>query len=788
MKVAHKFAIVFLMILAAPCVRGQAPTGSILWLRADAGVVLENGHVAVWKDQSGHRNDATMSDGQQPDFLDSTSNGLPAIVFHGWNYLEAPNIFPATHDYTIAVVATITNVRNINNLVSGNTHALYLDSTLSPRVVHNSFNFQDYGTIGMDSEAASCVVALYSEVYQQAALYVNGEFADSSYVGSSPDSNLYIGSFQRGYFLQGNIQEVLLYDRELDSGELVDLDRYLRSKYGIPHAKPNPKPDSTFTSLPAPEELFARGSDDSATVPIAGTIYRAGFDSLYILEFKGGALISRASIPLHYENNQASFSFAPRIHAELSEYRFEVHITTPNVDSIIASRDSIVCGDIFLIDGQSDAIFGYDTARYSNEFCRTFGINYSQNLRDTFWSVGINDKFGNRNAVGGWGQRIQRDLIEDEHIPSCCIDGAVSATNIEAHERNDSSSYDLRTIYGQQLYRATKTGLLGAVHTMFWEQGEANYGVGYYDKFLKLHNAWKQDYPGLKKIYVVQNRPNFCYWGNRDMRDAQRTVENSLPDVETIAKAAIAGYDGCHFTDPGFDALGDRLFSAFARDFYNSFDTAYLRSPNPLWASWTHPDHHQVAILFSPPDAVLHATNDTTVDGIFATLKDYLYPDDANSHVVSVAFNNDTMFIDLDNPGNTQSIAYLPDQRYNGSDSVVYEGPWIVNQRGLGALLWYHLPIQDQPYFNVVGTSAVPSFHIAPDPTSGSITVNMAGFDGPAQVRLISETGATVWNELLPADHPEDVTFDLRMEPSGCYLLQITNGTRFAQQKFILER
>jgi|GEM_PF-2522332 len=780
---------IVIFVLPGCVANAQIPQGSILWLRADRGVIIKDGRVATWEDQSGLGHDATTANpGQQPDFLAFASNGKPALIFHGWNSFQTPNIFPTHGDYSVAIVAKINNTININNLVSGNGHAIYLDSTLYPRIVHESFFNQEYGTIAMDSNGASTVLALYSEADQQAQLYVNGEFADSSYVGSTSDSTIAVASFVSSYFLQGEIQEILVYNRELDSSDRTELDTYLRTKYGIVHASPNPKPDSTFTALPAPEQLFARGADDSATVPITGTIYQEGFDSIYLLQFKNGTVLSRSTLFLTYINGTAAFAFLPRIHAELSEYRFEVHLVASGFDSLIALRDSIVCGDIFLLDGQSDAIFGYNTYRPSNEFFRTFGVNFSENLRDTLWSIGGTYRWGNGNAVGAWGQRIQENIVEQEHIPSCCINGAVSATNIELHERNDSDKYSLLTIYGRMLYRATHSGLLGAIHAIFWEQGEANYGVGYYDKFLKLYCAWKQDYPALEKIYLLQNRPNYCYWFNQDMRDAQRYIEDSLLDVETIAKAAMPYYDGCHFEDSGFDALGDRLFLSFARDFYHSADTDNLRSPNPIWAWWTHSDHSQAAILFSPRHAQVHATDDTTADGIFATLKDYLYPNDTDSHVESVEFDGDTLFVDLDHPGNTKSIAYLPDQHYNGNDTAVYEGPWIVNQRGLGALLWYNLAIADNVFSEVAAIPASRDFTIIPDPTARSITLDLSKFPGIAQVRLVTGAGAVVWRKSLPVGHSDKITFDLESESSGRYLLQITNGKISGEQKFILER
>jgi len=784
-------AILILFIITLPNLPSiaQVPTGSILWLRADRGVVLQNGHVSQWKDQSGNGNDAFMTDtGQQPDLLSSSYNGLPSVLFRGWMYLNEPSIFPVNKDYTVAIVAKINNDSNINNLVSGNSHAIWLYNSLYPRVIHPSFVLQEYGTIPMWADSPSTVIALFSNADQQVQLFVNGEFADSSYIENNGDSTLYIASFLGGYRLQGEIQEVLIYNRELDSSERIELDNYLRAKYGIPHALPHPKPDSTFSAIPLPMQVYARGDDDSATVTIAGTIYRTGIDSIYIVQTKNKLPFLRASQVLNYEKGTAPFVFHQRIHSELSEYGFEVHSEAQGRDSIMAIRDSIVCGDIFLVDGQSDAEFGYDSSKYSNEFCRTFGINFSEDFRDTEWAVAQTDRFGAGASVGAWGQRIQRNILEKEHLPSCCINCAVSATNIGEHERDDTNKYNLQSIYGRELYRATESGLLKDIKAMFWEQGEANYAQGYYQQFSQLYNSWKQDYPNLTKIYVLQNRPNFCYWGNIDMRDVQRMMGDSLQGVETIAKAGIPYYDGCHFLDSGFDAVGDRLFLPFARDFYHSTDIADIRSPKTMGSYFSKPDHSQIAILFSPYDVQLHATSDTTVGGIFAKLTDYLYPDDTAVHVESISFDGDTMFVNLDKAGTMHSIDYLPDQYYNGSNSVIYEGPWIVNSRGFAALLWYHLPISDQPLSVSDKPSQILDAEIIPNPASREVSIDASELSGPIEAMLLAETGAIVWKKNLAADHPAILSFDLSDRSSGCYLLRLSNGRTGIERKFILER
>ncbi len=772
--------IAFCIITANSCWSQTLPSGPILWLRADTGIVQENGHVAVWHDQSGNGNDVSMSDtGSRPDL--TIDSGRPAVLFHGWNYLQGPPIFPANADYTIAVVAKINNVKNANNLVSGNAHALYFANDSFPRVVHAGFQNQEVSSVPVWTNGFSVIAALYDQDYEQATLYVNGQFADSSWILSTSDTALYIGSYLGGYFLQGEIEEVLLYNRQLNPSEDSSLNRYLMGRYDIAPSIPLPKPDSTFSSIPNLFQLYPRGNDDSATVSISGTIYRPGFDSMYVLQFMNDLPLARMSQQLVYENGRSNFAFSPRIHAEMSEYRFEVHLVAAGFDSLIALRDSIACGDMFLMDGQGISYKGWNVDTFRNEYCRTFGPQGNENLRDTFWFEADND-------VGAADQRIQQDLMAYSGIPTCSINESLGGTNIEAHFRNDSNKYDLRTIYGRTLYRTTKSGMLGAVKVIYWCQGNANYAPGYYQKFLKLYDAWKEDYPNLQKIYLLQIRPTGCDFGNPDMRDVQRVMGDSLHDVEPIAEAAIPYQNRCEYFDDGYRSMGDRFYLEFARDFYHAVDTQNLRSANAIGAWYSKIDHSQVAILFSPPDVQLHATDDTTVDGIFATLKDYFYTDDISTPVQSIAFDDDTLFVNFDKPSNARSIQYLPDQWYNGSDSVVYEGPWIVNSRGLGALLWYDLPISDQPLSVDEQSDSIPNAQIIPNPASRSISIDASALMGPVEAMLFAETGAIVWRNTFPADHPSSLQFDLSDESSGCYLLRLSNANSSIERKFILER
>jgi hypothetical protein len=157
----------------------------------------------------------------------------------------------------------------------------------------------------------------------------------------------------------------------------------------------------------------------------------------------------------------------------------------------------------------------------------------------------------------------------------------------------------------------------------------------------------------------------------------------------------FAHQDGCHFHDDGFASIADQLSPMIARDFYRSMDTVGISSPNIVKAFYTTVENTEIALVFSPNNSGISSTNDTIVNGISATIKDYFYPEDQEGKVKSIRFSGDTVFLTLYSPSNAKFISHIPDRYYNGSDSVFYEGPWLTSSRGVGALIFYHFPIDD---------------------------------------------------------------------------------------------
>lgn len=712
--------------------RPYAPpaAGPLLWLKADSGVVATNGIVSNWLDRSGNGYAARQDTlALQPTLLPNAIFNLPAVRFNGLGaFMEVSSVFPTNADYSLLFVVRINNLGATNNVVSGTTsHAHWFGGNQYARVLHN-FSVQAISTIPIVQSEFTIVTMTYLEARQRAAIYINSHFADSSVVGSNTDSTIFLGAFAKGYVMNGDLAEVILYRRELSQADREASEEYLFRKYGIVRPPPPPPPDSIFVQVPKSGQLYAREANDSAVVPIVGVIRQEGFDSIYVSIDRNNKLWKRVAAPLVYKNGVAAFDLQPTIHAELSEYRFSIGIKSVTIDSLIAERDSVVCGDVFLIDGQSNTIFGGTALTY--EYCRTFGKNYSSNPRDTLWGIAQADGSGGGPHIGAWGIRMGGLLIDQAQVPICIINGGVGGTSVQQHQRNDLNPTDLGTIYGSMLYRVRKSGLAEKAKALLWYQGESNSIANYYTNFHALQEDWRIDYPNLKKFYVVQIRPGCGGPGHLQLRELLRTLPDSLANFESVSVMGIAGHDGCHYLGLGYDTIGVQLYRLVARDFYNAADSIDISSPSIWRAYYTDSSHTRIALLFTNARQGMVATSDTIIAGALRSFKDAFFLDDSTDIVQSVEARGDTVFLRLSVSRIATTITYIPDQTYPGT-GVVYEGPWLTNKRGVGAFSFYRYPITTAP-----PPSSVDDPHnLASDATKGGVTVTPNPFSTRTELR-----------------------------------------------------
>ena len=509
-----------------------------------------------------------------------------------------------------------------------------------------------------------------------------------------------------------------------------------------------------------------------------------------------------------YEADGAPFGITTRIHAENSEYRFVVSLTGSSLTVQIAVVDSVVCGDVYLINGQSNSHPTDPLCTYTNEFCRSFGVqtphfNYDPyNPADTCWGLANGDGLGNLFSgpllTGVWGIRLQQLILESYGIPTCVINGGSGGSNISYNLRNDADPMDLNTAYGRLLYRAVKSRVKESVKGFFWYQGE-NDGYdtasvhNYAARFGALHNSWKEDYPTIERVYVFQinmgcgEPTDSSYHGM--LREVLRRLPQSYPDVSTLSTFGIAGHTGCHFSYEGYTGIAENVFRLVAKDFYGSFDTTDILPPDITRAYFTDSLKTTLALEFAQTPEVIWP-----VDTTLARMQDYLYLDGMARKVTSGYASGNRIMLSLSSGGGAHTVTYLPNRYYTNTHEV-YEGPFVTNTRGIGALAFDQFPIDSNAVIaNLPASGEQGPNHFSlqqnyPNPfnptTTISYSVTTRSLVSLTVFDLLGRHVATLANETM-SPGAYQVTWDATMVAGGVYYCRLEADGQSQTKKLVL--
>lgn len=225
-------------------------TGIRLWLRADAGVPI-SGLFAQWMDQSGLNNHASITGVSsvplRPQIVTDAINGRPVVRFDGANdYLALPNLMSgATAGEIIAVVKT---PRTTNR-----TDAFW-NLGASPEVLgslHHTDGLQwdDFGSSTYKQFGSPELTTLQSYHIHNTSSKT-GEWiqrVNGVQLYSSPTNTVAFRTTPSigyrlafGHYLQGDIAEIILFDRVLTLAERESVNTYLTRKYDLLAAPPSP--------------------------------------------------------------------------------------------------------------------------------------------------------------------------------------------------------------------------------------------------------------------------------------------------------------------------------------------------------------------------------------------------------------------------------------------------------------------------------------------------------------------------------------------------------------------
>ena len=219
-----------------------------VWLRADSGVTfnIPTKRVSDWGDGSGNSNDvvqATVANQPLRNGYDG-QNDKSYFSFDGINdFMTSSNNSPITTDFTIFEVSRIDAVSNnvfgwndgAASISIGTDASGYMSATVSDGATSLSTNTATVNTlsshIGVLKKHNKTIYLEYYDSANTITTTDNDSGFNHSFEFNTATFN--VGSLSTSNFLNGQLQEVIIYDRKLTDKETAQVVDYLNKKYRI---------------------------------------------------------------------------------------------------------------------------------------------------------------------------------------------------------------------------------------------------------------------------------------------------------------------------------------------------------------------------------------------------------------------------------------------------------------------------------------------------------------------------------------------------------------------------
>ena len=449
---------------------------------------------------------------------------------------------------------------------------------------------------------------------------------------------------------------------------------------------------------PEENQLFPRDENDMAFVVFSGFINDdANFNELKLKIFKDGEFLEEQ---IHKIKNK-KFNFSSSIKAGLFQYRFELYHKNDDVETLSFVADNIVCGDAYIITGQSNSHASSKKSNYSSPYLKSFGVKtgyetYSEddkkirwglatgnceNCKGQGWEEGYNGGWFTKNShgIGVWGIELGKLLVEKHKIPICIINGGSGSSSIEENMLYPEK-ISLETSFGRLAYRVDQAGLKNRIKAILFHQGESNSDLkhlSYADNFDILNKDWKRVYKGLEKIYLFQIHPGCGGSFQSELREIQNQISKRYDNVEIMSTTGIIGHDGCHFSDEGYKEFAKRILPLVSRDLFKEQVTSIITPPQLLNAFYS--GENEITLSF---DQLIEVEKALKVNEVTFYMKDQFFfslgenYSDLNGVVKSLIIEDKKIIMKLKSDKKYSTITWVPSEKYKKS-SITYNGPWI---------------------------------------------------------------------------------------------------------------
>jgi hypothetical protein len=444
---------------------------------------------------------------------------------------------------------------------------------------------------------------------------------------------------------------------------------------------------------PEDNQFYARDDTGLATLHCNGTLDEAA-DSVFLKVYCDDKLQEQVTREL---SGQKTYELSAKLKPGLVKYRIELGSRLAGRETILHKAGNIVCGDAYLINGQSNAEandYGHAVNPYTSEWVRSYGsmAGDAAGARLKLWGNAVSyDNRGAKLQIGYWGIELAKQLVEDQKIPIFIINGAVGGTRIDMHQRNGQDPEDVKTIYGRLLWRVRQARLTHGIRGVFWHQGENDQGCDgptggfgwetYRQYFVELAAAWKEDFPNIQHYYVFQIWPRSCSMGvngsDNMLREVQRTLSREFSNLSVMSTLGIKPPGTAHYPPEGYAQIAHLICPLVERDNFGKVFDRPITAPDLKKAYYGSEKKDQLVLEFD-------------LDVVWVdSLAGQFYLDGKANVVASGAASGKVVTLTLKEPSAATRISYLDSKSWS-------QEKLLLGTSGIAALTFCDVPILSQ--------------------------------------------------------------------------------------------
>ena len=320
-----------------------------------------------------------------------------------------------------------------------------------------------------------------------------------------------------------------------------------------------------------------------------------------------------------------AYAFTVKLKAGLIKYQVEFGTKTGGTETVLQTVGNLVCGDAYLIDGQSNAL-AMDTGEKSpndtSEWIRSYG---GPTGRGDATDWGGNGKRPNLWSCPAWRPEKGRKRLTRLVGHGACQTARGKREDADLHHSSSRGRHPHRRAQAQRTNRGdlnnvrphALAGATGPVDARYSrralaprrsDQGsdgpDGGYGWETYQQyFINMSAAWKQDLPNIRHYYVFQIWPNGCSKGNGHgdmLREEQRTLPRLYSNMDVMSTLGIKPPGPCHYPLTGWAEFARLMQPLIERDFYGQSARA-VTAPDLKRAYYTSSAKDAIILEFDQP-------------------------------------------------------------------------------------------------------------------------------------------------------------------------------------------